>query len=99
MTANLPAMEPVSLDWVNVLEADGTIRSQVLDALVDQFIHADEVLIEVTRKLGDLKPRDQVISFVQKHVGKGHIRMADRGFQAYVLIAANGVAAGGRLEL
>lgn len=97
MTANLPETEPVALDWVNVLEANGTIRSQVLDALVDQFIHADEVLIEVTCKLGDLKPRDQVISYVQEHIGKGHIRMADREFRGYVLIAANGVAAGGRL--
>lgn len=97
MTANLPEMEPLALDWVNVLEADGTIRSQVLEALVDQFIHAEDILIEVTRKLGDLKRRDQVISYVQEHVGKGHIRMADREFQGYVLIAANGVAAGGRL--
>lgn len=97
MTANFPEVELVALDWVNVLEADGTIRSQVLDALVDQFIHADEILIEVSRKLGDLKPRDQVISYVQEHVGKGHIRMADREFQAYVVVGVNGVAAGGRL--
>jgi hypothetical protein len=97
MTANLPEMEPVAFDWVNVLEADGTIRSQVLESLLNQFIHADDVLIEVTRKLGDLKPRDQVISYVQEHVGKSHIRMADREFRGYVLIAPNGVAAGGRL--
>lgn len=97
ITANLPEMEPVAFDWVNVLEADGTIRSQVLESLLNQFIHADDVLIEVTRKLGDLKSRDQVISYVQEHVGKNHIRMVDREFRGYVLIAPNGVAVGGRL--
>ena len=94
MTAHFPQAELVALDWVNVLEADGTIRSQVLDRLIDEFIHGDDILIEVTRKLGDLKPRSQVIPFVQQHVGKGQIRIADRDFHGYVLIGTNGVAAG-----
>jgi hypothetical protein len=94
MTANFPQVEPVTLTWINVLEADGTIRSEALCALMDEFIQADEVLIEVSRKLGDLKPRDQVIPYVQAHVGRGQIRMADREFQGYVLIGMNGVAAG-----
>jgi len=94
MTANFPPVELVTLDWVNVLEADGTIRSAVIDALIGEFIPADDILVEVNRKLGDLKPRDQVIPYVQEHVGKGQIRIADRGFQGYVLIGINGVAAG-----
>ena len=98
MTANFPHLEPVALNWLNVLETDGTIRSKVLDALIDQFIRADDILIEVTRKLGDLKPRKQVIPFVQEHIGKGHISMADRDFQGYVLIETNGVAAGWSAE-
>lgn len=94
MTANFPLVELVKLEWVNVLEADGTVRSSTLDALISEFIHADDVLVEVSRKLGDLKSGDQVIPYVQQHVGKGQIRMADRGFQGYVLIGMNGVAAG-----
>jgi hypothetical protein len=94
MTANFPPVELVTLDWVNVLEANGTIRSEVLDALIDQFIRADDILVEVNRKLGDLKQRNQVIPYVQDHVGKGQIRIADRDFRGYVLIAMNGVAAG-----
>jgi hypothetical protein len=94
MTANFPPVELVTLDWVNVLEADGTIRSEVLDALIGEFILADDILVEVNRKLGDLKPRDQVIPYVQEHVGKGQIQIADRGFKGYVLIGMNGVAAG-----
>jgi hypothetical protein len=94
MTANFPPVELVKLEWVNVLEADGTIRSSALDALIGEFIHADDILVEVSRKLGDLKSRDQVIPYVQQHVGKGQIRIADRGFRGYVLIGMNGVAAG-----
>jgi hypothetical protein len=94
MTAHFPQAELVTLNWMNVLEADGTIRSAVLDRLIDEFIRGDDILIEVTRKLGDLKPRAQVVPFVQEHVGKGQIRIADRDFHGYVLIGTNGVAAG-----
>lgn len=54
MTANFPPVELATLNWVNVLEANGTIRRRVLDALIDQFIRADDILVEVNRKLGDL---------------------------------------------
>jgi len=94
MTANFPPVELAALDWVNVLEADGTIRSTVLDALIGEFIGAADILVEVNRKVGDLKPREQVIQYVQKHVGKGQIRMADRNFHGWVLIGMTGVAAG-----
>lgn len=94
MAAHFPQAELVTLNWLNVLEADGTVRREVLDRLIDEFIHADDILVEVNRKLGDLKPRGQVIPYVQEHVGKGQIRIADREFHGYVLIGMNGVAAG-----
>lgn len=94
MTAHFPQVELVTLDWCNALEADGTVRTEILDRLIDQFILDDEILIEVNRKLGDQKPKCQVIPYVQEHVGKGQIRIAGRDFQGYVLIAMNGVAAG-----
>lgn len=94
MTAYFPHAELVALNWVNVLEADGAIRREALDRLIDEFIHADDILVEVNRKLGDLKPRNQVIPYVQEHVGKGQIKLADRDFQGFVLIGINGVAAG-----
>lgn len=95
MTANFRPVELAALDWVNVLEADGTIRRDVLHALIDEFVRADEILVEMSRKLGGLKQREQVIQYVQEHVGKVQIRIADRGFHGYVLIGMNGVAAGG----
>lgn len=94
MTAYFPRVELATLHWVNVLEADGKIRNEVLDGLIDEFIQAEELLVEVNRKLGDLKPRNQVIPYVKEHVGKGQIRIADRDFHGYVLIGVNGVAAG-----
>lgn len=94
MAAHFPQAELATLNWLNVLEADGTIRREVLGRLIDEFIHADDILVEVNRKLGDLKPRDEVIPYVQEHVGKGQIRIADRDFHGYVLIGMNGVAAG-----
>jgi hypothetical protein len=94
MTAHFPPVELATLDWVNVLEADGTIRRDALDALIDQFICADNMLVEVNRKLGDLKQREQVIPYVQEHVGKGQIRIAGRDFHGFVLVGMNGVAAG-----
>jgi hypothetical protein len=94
MIAHFPQVELVTLDWLNLLEADGTVRRDVLDKLISEFIHSDEILVEVNRKLGDLKSRDQVIRYVQEHVGKGQIRIADRGFHGFVLIGMNGVAAG-----
>lgn len=94
MTANFPSVEMATLDWVNVLEADGTIRSEVLDTLIGEFIRGDDILVEVNRKLGDVKTKAQVIPYVHEHVGKGQIRMADRDFRGYVLIGMNGVAAG-----
>lgn len=94
MSANFPPVELVTLDWVNVLETDGTMRNAVLDALISEFIHADSILVEVSRKVGDLIPREQVIPYLQQHVGKGQIRMSDRHFHGHLLIMVNGVAAG-----
>lgn len=94
MVANFPSVELATLEWVNMQEADGSIRGSVLGALIDEFICADDILVEIHRKLGDFKPRDQVLTYVREHVGKSQIRMADPDFKGYVLIGMNGVAAG-----
>lgn len=43
MTANFPSVEMNTLGWVNVLEADGAIRSEVLHALIGEFIRGDDI--------------------------------------------------------
>lgn len=94
MRARFPQSDPAGMDWVNVLEADGTLRGATLGALVDEFIGADEILVEVHRKLGKLLPREQLLAYLQAHIGKGTIRLAGRDFRGCVLVGTNGVAAG-----
>lgn len=94
MNRNFPEVDLATRTWVNVLERDGTLRSSVLGALIDEFINAEDLLVEVSRKLGDLLPRRDVIAYMEKNVGRGQIRITDREFRGYVLVGANGVATG-----
>jgi hypothetical protein len=94
MTANFPKVDLAKRSWVNLLESDGTLRRNVLAALLDEFINADELLVEVSRKLGDLLPKPDVIPYLARHIGCGEVRISDRAFQRYVVVGANGVATG-----
>jgi hypothetical protein len=55
MTAHFPQAELVALDWANVLETDGTVRTEVLDRLIDEFIQGDDILIDTWPPFGDLR--------------------------------------------
>jgi hypothetical protein len=66
MKANFPEVDLAALRWVNILERDGTVRSDVLSALIDEFVNAEDLVVEVTRNLGDFLPRHEVISYVEK---------------------------------
>jgi len=94
MKANFPEVDLSAFTWVNILERDGTVRCDVLGALIDEIVNAEDVVVEVTRKLGDFLPRHEVISYMEKNVGQGPIRITDREFRGYVLVGANGVATG-----
>lgn len=94
MKAHFPEVDLAAQTWVNVLESDGRLRREVLGALIDKFVGADDLLVEVNRKRGDFLPREDVISYVQKNVSQGQIKITDRGFRGYVLVGANGVATG-----
>lgn len=95
MKANFPAVDLAAHTWVNILESDGSVRRHVLAGLLDQFIDAEEVPVEVSRKLGDALPAGEVVTYVESHIGQGQIRITDRAFRGYVLVAASGVATGG----
>jgi hypothetical protein len=95
MKANFPKVDLAKSTWVNLLERDGTLRGDALVKLMDEFIVADDVLVEVSRKLGDLVPRQDLVSYVGRNAGQGEIRIADRAFHGYVLVGMNGVATGG----
>ena len=95
MKANFPKVDLAKSTWVNLLERDGSVRGNVLATLIDEFIHAEDMLVEVNRKLGDLVSGQDIASYVERNVGRGEIRMADRSFHGYVLVGMNGVATGG----
>jgi hypothetical protein len=57
---------------------------------------ADDVLVEVSRKPGDLVPRRELVLYVQGSVGHGQIRAADRALRSHVPVGMNGAATGGR---
>jgi len=42
--------------------------------------------------------RNSAVDFVAKHVGQGEIRITDRQFRGFVVVAANGVATGWAAE-
>lgn len=55
---------------------------------------SDDLLVEVHRKVGDSSPRQDVIALVAERIGKGNIRISDRRFGAFVVVAVNEMATG-----
>jgi hypothetical protein len=99
MKENFPPVDAVTRTWINLWERDGTVRTDHLSALVDAHIKADELLIEVHRKLGEFLGKEQAIKFISEHIGQGEIRITDRSFQGFVVVAVNGAATGWSLFL
>lgn len=92
MSKYFPVFDAVSLDWQNVMDSDG-LKPGVLTALLRANIPAEEMLIEVHRKVGDFLPLEKAATFIGAHIGQGQIKVADRDFRGCVVIAMNGVAA------
>jgi hypothetical protein len=93
MRQRFPAVMSASRDWLVVADEKG-LRFPVLAALIDDHIRTDDVLVEANRKFGDLLPRQAALEFVAAHVGQGEIRLANRDFDGFVVVAQNGVATG-----
>ncbi len=56
------------------------------------------MLVEANRKVGDLLPKHAALEFVATHVGQGDIRLTNRDFNGFVVVARNGVATGWTIE-
>lgn len=93
MRQHFPAVDAVSREWMNVVGTEG-LREPELRRLLERFISADFVLIEVHRKLGSYLGREEAIQFSAAHLGEGEIHIADRDFRGFVVIGLNGVATG-----
>ena len=94
MKEHFSSIDTAARTWINLLERDGSVRTDRLTALIDAHIQADDLLIEVHRKLGDFLEKEQALKFISEHIGQGEIRIADRSFQGFVVVAINGAATG-----
>jgi hypothetical protein len=95
MLQRFPVFDAVDLEWKNMHDGKAP-RLQELAEMLVHYIQAPEVLVEVHRKLGVFLPVAEAVTFIGSHIGEGQIRVADRQFTSFVVIALNGVAAGWR---
>ena len=93
MLDRFPAFDAVDFGWENMHDGKAPRFKELSDFLV-RYIEAPEVLVEVHRKLGAFLPIDEAVAFIGSHIGEGQIRVADRQFTSFVVVALNGVAAG-----
>ena len=93
MHQHFPEVRAATRDWVVAADENG-LRHGIVGDLVAKYIHADELLVEVHRRVGDFLPFEAAVDFVAKHFGQGAIRISDREFQGFVVVAINGVATG-----
>lgn len=83
------------LNWTNIVDEMGGLRQDdALRVVVQRFESrgVQEVLVEVHRRLGGVVATADLVEYLSEHHGKGEIRMADRSFTVFALLAANGVA-------
>ena len=95
MRTHFPVYDAAKVEWTNLDERDG-LNVHLLKAMLDQYIEAPEVLVEVYRKVGDCLPKNEAVSFIAAHIGQGNIRIADREFTSFMVVAQPGVATGWR---
>lgn len=82
--------------WKNIVDRNGSIDTDVLNDYIDRYIGKEFILIEVTRKIGGLIAREDLIEYISLHYGQGTMRITDRDFHGFVVFAASGVIAGWR---
>jgi uncharacterized protein len=90
-----PSIDSASLEWRNVAERSG-LDAERFAKLLDECVVSAEVLVHVHRRVGARLPREAVVSYVTDHLGQGEIRIADREFNEFIIVAVNGAACGWR---
>ncbi|RYG88660.1 MAG: hypothetical protein EON59_03755 [Alphaproteobacteria bacterium] len=91
MREHFPDFDAAACNWVVAVD-EGGLRPVVFRELLAVHVPGSDLLVEVHRKVGSLLARKDVEAFVAKHLGQGHIRIADREFNGFVVVAASGVA-------
>lgn len=95
MREHFPPVLHAEHDWTLVQDERGS-RLGVLSGLLSTHVRSEEVVVEVHRRLGAVLPLKEALAYISTHIGQGEIRIADRAFSGFVVVAANGVATGWR---
>ncbi len=95
MRTHFPTSAPAQQTWTNIADVQGRLLveqayASVAQPFVDRGI--EEVLVQVQRKVGGRMPTSQLMAYVAEHLAEGHIRIADRAFGLFCVVAVNGVA-------
>lgn len=93
MLKHFPATGEATRVWVNVADQNG-LRRDDLVKLLDEYVPSELLLVEAKRNVAAFLPKADVIQFVCEHLGEANIRICDREFRGFVVVATNGVAAG-----
>jgi len=93
MRQRFPPFSAAEREWKNIVSTSSPSEA-LLQEVLDAHIGEAEVLIEVHRKLGALLPASEAAAFAYSHIGEGQIRITNREFTSFVVVAQNGVAAG-----
>lgn len=92
MAERFPDYDASALEWTVV--ADGSApRCEVLrDRLLEHFGDG-ELVVEVHRRLGTVLRLFDAVAFIAAHIGKGAMKISNRDFTLFCVIAHNGVLA------
>lgn len=93
MRRHFPPIEPATRTWTVVQDAQG-LDGKAMAVLLTRYVGSGPVLVQVRRKQGVLLPVGEVVEYIRRHVGEGEMRVADRNFTGFVVVAQNGVATG-----
>jgi len=91
MRDRFPTINIVDHDWTNVADVNG-VRESELQRLLDSVFQQPELLVEVSRRVGKVLPKHEVVAYLAQHLGQGQIKIANREFTAFAVVAINGVA-------
>ncbi len=84
---------PLTLDWAIVADGQGLRGNRLAEDLRRHF-GQDLLVVEGSRKEGAMLPTKDAVAYIEKHVFRGSIKIANRAFTAFYMVANNGVAGG-----
>lgn len=93
MLKHFPELVAAERDWINVADSNG-LRREILRDLIDANINSEQILVDIDRHLGVFLPKSQALDFIGQNICRREMRIADRDFKAFVVVASNGAATG-----